>query len=111
MRATVRNDFDVPSKEARTALSHRIWTLVTPYWTGIRRRRLSTLAAELAGPRQAAGKAGRVPWPASWPMPLPGRRAADRRHGSAGRAAPGREARPSRLRPGEEEAEHREGHR
>ncbi len=43
----MRNDFDVSSKEARTALSHRIWT-------GIRRRRLGKLVAELAGPWQAA---------------------------------------------------------
>jgi hypothetical protein len=43
----VRNDFDVSSKEARTALSHRIWT-------GIRRRRLGKLIEELAGPWQAA---------------------------------------------------------
>jgi hypothetical protein len=49
MRAAVRNDFDVSSKEARTALSHRIWT-------GIRRRRLGKLVAELAGPWQAAGE-------------------------------------------------------
>jgi hypothetical protein len=49
MRAAVRNDFDVSSKEARTALSHRIWT-------GIRRRRLGKLIAELAGPWQAAGE-------------------------------------------------------
>jgi hypothetical protein len=45
----VRNDFDVSSKQARTALSHRIWT-------GIRRRRLGKLIAELAGPWQAAGE-------------------------------------------------------
>jgi hypothetical protein len=45
----VRNDLDVSSKEARTALSHRIWT-------GIRRRRLGKLIAELAGPWQAAGE-------------------------------------------------------
>jgi hypothetical protein len=43
----VRNDFDVSSKQARTALSHRIWT-------GIRPRRLGRLIAELAGPWQAA---------------------------------------------------------
>jgi len=47
MRTAVRNDLDVSSKEARTALSHRIWT-------GIRRRRLGKLIAELAGPWQAA---------------------------------------------------------
>jgi len=45
----VRDDLDVSSKEARTALSHRIWT-------GIRRRRLGKLIAELAGPWQAAGE-------------------------------------------------------
>ena len=49
MRAAVRNDFDVSSKQARTALSHRIWT-------GIRRRRLGKLIEELAGPWQAAGE-------------------------------------------------------
>ena len=49
MRAAVRNDSDVSSKQARTALSHRIWT-------GIRRRRLGKLVAELAGPWQAAGE-------------------------------------------------------
>ena len=43
----MRNDFDVSSKQARTALSHRIWT-------GIRPRRLGRLIAELAGPWQAA---------------------------------------------------------
>lgn len=43
----MRNDLDVSSKQARTALSHRIWT-------GIRRRRLGKLIAELAGPWQAA---------------------------------------------------------
>jgi hypothetical protein len=45
----VRNDLDVSSKGARTALSHRIWT-------GVRRRTLGKLAGELAGPWLAAGE-------------------------------------------------------
>jgi hypothetical protein len=43
----VRNDQDVSSRWARTALSHRIFT-------GIRRRTLGKLIAELAGPWMAA---------------------------------------------------------
>jgi len=46
----VRNDQDVSSRWARTALSHRIFT-------GIRRRTLGKLIAELAGPWTAAGEA------------------------------------------------------
>jgi DDE superfamily endonuclease/Helix-turn-helix of DDE superfamily endonuclease len=45
----VRNDLDVSSKWARTALSHRIFT-------GIRRRALGKLIGELAGPWMAAGE-------------------------------------------------------
>ena len=43
----MRNDLDVSSKWARTALSHRIWT-------GVRRRTLGKLVEELAVPWQAA---------------------------------------------------------
>lgn len=45
----MRNDQDVSSRWARTALSHRIFT-------GIRRRTLGSLIEELAGPWRAAGE-------------------------------------------------------
>ena len=49
-RAAARNDQDVSSRWARAALSHRIFT-------GIRRRTLGKLIAELAGQWTAAGEA------------------------------------------------------
>jgi hypothetical protein len=50
MRAAARNDQDVSSRWGRAALSHRIFT-------GIRRRTLGKLIAELAGPWTAAEEA------------------------------------------------------
>ena len=49
MRAAARNDHDVSSRWARTALSHRICT-------GLRRRTLGKLIDELSGPWMKAGE-------------------------------------------------------
>jgi hypothetical protein len=49
MRTAARDDRDVSSRWARTALSHRILT-------GLRRRTLARLIEELAGPWMAAGE-------------------------------------------------------
>jgi hypothetical protein len=72
MRAAARNDHDVSSRWARTALSHRICT-------GLRRRTLGKLIDELSGPWMKAGEDRR-----------------ERPHSVGGGVPPGPHARPDR---------------